>query len=302
MADKVIPISAARRRRPVGGHDARPSAPARWWRPLRELALPPLPQAEADDWVRRICKPSGSFGYDPWGFNEDRFRRALAFSLWLYRHYFHVAAYGLEHIPQHGRLLIVPNHGGQLPVDGVLVGTALATNPHAPRLARAMIERFFPTVPWLGNYLNALGGVIGDPVNCAKMLAREEAITAFPEGVRGSGKLYRKRYQLQRFGNGFMHLAMQHRTPVLPVAVIGCEETMPAAYDIKPLARLLGIPYAPVAPLLPLPARVSIYFGAPMHFEPVANEGAVTARVETVKDAIRALIARGLEERTRIYG
>lgn len=268
---------------------------------LRERFAERLVTPEIEDLVARMHKPVGTFGYDPWGYNEDRFKLGLAGALWLYRHYFHVSAYGLENIPPSGRLLVVPNHSGQLPMDGVLTGVALATNPQAPRLARAMIERFFPTVPWLGNYLNALGGVIGDPVNCAKMLEMDEAIIVFPEGVRGSGKLYRKRYQLQRFGNGFMHLSMNHRTPIVPVAVIGCEETMPSLYDIKPLARMLGIPYAPVAPLLPLPARVSLYFGEPLQFQPAVNEDQVTTQVETLKNAIRALIARGLDERTRVY-
>src|SRR5262249_20160467 len=141
--------------------------------------------------------------------------------------------------PANGRLLIVGNHSGQLPMDGVLVGYALLTNPHGPRAARAMIERFFPTVPFLGNLLNGLGAVIGDPLNCAKMLEAGEAIIVFPEGIRGSGKPYRKRYELQRFGNGFVHLAMAHKTPILPVGIVGCEETMPSLGSIDPLARLL---------------------------------------------------------------
>jgi 1-acyl-sn-glycerol-3-phosphate acyltransferase len=185
----------------------------------------------------------------------------------------------------------------------VLIGYALATNPHGPRAARAMIERFFPTVPWLGNLLNAFGGVIGDPLNCSKMLDGDEAILVFPEGVRGSGKLYKQRYQLQRFGNGFMHLAMNHKTPIIPVGVVGCEETMPSIYDIKPLARLLGIPYAPIAPLVPLPARVSLHFGEPMHFKGGVgtSEEEVTEKVEQVKAEIRRLIDQGLQERTKVF-
>jgi 1-acyl-sn-glycerol-3-phosphate acyltransferase len=134
------------------------------------------------------------------------------------------------------------------------------------------------------------------------MLENDEAIIVFPEGVRGSGKLYKDRYQLQRFGNGFMHLAMQTRTPIVPVGVVGCEETMPALYNIAPLAKLLGIPYAPVAPPLPLPARVYLNFGVPMRFKGnVDHEEKVTERVELVKAEIRKLIERGLQERTSIY-
>ena len=267
-----------------------------------QKALERLVTPEIEHLVASIPKPVGSFGYDPWGYNEDRFKLALAGAKWLYDHYFRVTAHGLENIPAEGRVLLIGNHSGQLPMDGVLVGVAAATNELGPRLARAMIERFFPTVPWLGNYLNALGGVIGDPVNCSKMLEMEEAIIVFPEGVRGSGKLYKHRYQLQRFGNGFMHLAMNHKTPIVPVGIVGCEETMPALTNLAPLARLLGLPYLPLVPsLLPLPARVYLNFGEPMWFEPGANEAEVTQRVEEVKAELRRLIDLGLQERTSIY-
>ena len=270
---------------------------------LKERVLGRLITPEIDELMSKIPKPVGSFGYDPWGYNEDVAKVGVACVRWLYEKYFRVVAHGLENIPAEGRVLVVPNHSGQLPMDGVMIGYALATNPHGPRAARAMIERFFPTVPWLGNLLNAFGGVIGDPVNCVKMLESEEAILVFPEGVRGSGKLYKDRYRLQRFGNGFMHLAMSQKTPIIPVGVVGCEETMPSIYDIKPLARLLGIPYAPIAPLLPLPARIYLNFGEPMHFKGgvSTSEEEVTARVEEVKDAIRALIETGLQERTKIF-
>lgn len=269
---------------------------------LKQRLVTSLVTPEIEALVASIPKPLGSFGYDPWGYNEDTFKVGLGAARLLYDKYFRVTAHGLENIPAEGRVLIVGNHSGQLPMDGVLVGVAAATNPHGPRLARAMIERFFPTVPWLGNFLNALGGVIGDPVNCARMLEMDEAIIVFPEGVRGSGKLYRKRYQLQRFGNGFMHLAMTHRAPIVPVGIVGCEETMPAFANLAPVARLLGIPYLPIVPsLLPLPARVYLNFGKPMVFDPAASEHEVSEQVEAVKAELRRLIQLGLDERTSVY-
>ncbi|MES0873130.1 lysophospholipid acyltransferase family protein [Sinimarinibacterium thermocellulolyticum] len=268
----------------------------------REALYQRLVTPELEALFARIPKPVGSFGYDPWGYNEDSAKLALGAIKWLYDHYFRVTAHGLEHIPANGRLLVIANHSGQLPMDGVLIGAALATNPHGPRAPRAMIERFFPTVPWLGNWLNSIGAVIGDPHNCAKMLERDEVIIVFPEGVRGSGKPYRKRYQLQRFGNGFMHLALQHQAPIVPVGVVGCEETMPSVGSITPLAKLLGLPYVPIAPPLPLPARVYLNFGEPMRFEGSPDsEAEVTGYVEQVKSRIEELIARGLAERTRVF-
>ncbi len=270
---------------------------------LREEALARLVTPEIEELVRRIPKPVGSFGYDPWGYNEDTFKFTLGFIKLIYDKYFRVTAHGLENVPAQGRALIIPNHSGQLPLDGFLVGAAMALNPHGPRLARAMIERFFPTVPWLGNFLNAIGAVIGDPVNCSKMLEMEEAVIVFPEGVRGSGKLYRERYKLKRFGNGFMHLSINHDAPVVPVAVIGCEETMPSLANIKPLAKALGMPYFPLLPVYwPLPTHVNIYFGKPMKFGhgPV-SEAEATVMVDQVKHEIRQLIDRGLAERKSIF-
>ena len=269
---------------------------------LKESLLSRVVTPEIDAWMARMPKPVGSFGYDPWGYNESQAKVGLGIAKLLYDHYFRVTANGLENIPANGRLLIIGNHSGQLPMDGVLLGTALATNPHGPRAARAMIERFFPTVPYLGNLLNSIGAVIGDPLNCAKMLESDEVIIVFPEGVRGSGKLYKDRYKLQRFGNGFMHLALTHKTPIIPVGIVGCEETMPAVANIAPLAKILGIPYVPVAPPFPLPARVHLNFGKPMHFKcNMESEDEVTALVEEVKTEIRRLIALGLEQRKEIY-
>lgn len=268
---------------------------------IRQRLFDRLVTPDIEALVNRMPKPVGSFGYDPWGYNSTTLKISLGLVRWLYRHYFHVATHGLENIPATGRVLVVPNHSGQLPMDGILIGAAMAMNPGGPRLARAMIERFFPTVPWLGNYLNAIGAVIGDPLNCARMLDADEAVIVFPEGVRGSGKLYKYRYQLQRFGNGFMHLAMKHDVPIVPTAVIGCEETMPSLHDIKPLARLLGIPYAPIAPPLPLPARVTLWFGTPMRFKPAAGEAAVQKQVDIVKARIRDMIGHGLAQRTRTF-
>jgi len=269
----------------------------------REALYRRIVTPEVEALMEKIPKPVGSFGYDPWGYNENSVKISLGVCKWLHDHYFRVTSHGLENVPVQGRVLLIANHSGQLPMDGFMVGTALATNPLGPRVARAMIERFFPTVPYLGNLLNGIGGVIGDPLNCSKMLESEEAIIVFPEGVRGSGKMYKDRYKLQRFGNGFMHLALNHKTPIVPVGIVGCEETMPAVANIAPLAKLLGVPYVPVAPPLPLPARVYLNFGKPMWFKcaNIESEDEVTERVEEVKAEIRRLIDLGLNERTKIF-
>lgn len=255
-----------------------------------------------DKQLDRIEKPVGTMGYDPWGFNVDTNKVAIAAFSAVYHKYFRVEARGIDRIPTDGPVLIVANHSGQLPIDGMLIAYALATRNHSPRVPRAMIERFFPTVPYLGNLLNEMGGVLGDPVNCAKMLSRNEAVIVFPEGVRGSGKLYRDRYQLQRFGNGFMHLAMKYNAPIIPVGVVGCEETIPAIANIKPLARMLGVPYVPIALPVIFPAKVILNFGEPLQFRGGdLSEEEITARVESVKTSISQLIDKGLSERKGVF-
>jgi 1-acyl-sn-glycerol-3-phosphate acyltransferase len=161
---------------------------------LKAELLSRLITPEIELLMARMPKPVGSFGYDPWGYHEGRAKLGLALAKLLYDHYFRVTASGLENVPASGRVLIIANHSGQLPLDGVMIAVAIATNQRGPRVPRAMIERFFPTVPWVGNLLAAWGSVIGDPLNAAKMLEHEELLIVFPEGVRGSGKAWGDRY------------------------------------------------------------------------------------------------------------
>lgn len=254
------------------------------------------PEIEAA--VNRIPKPVGSFGYDPWGYNVEGVKVWMSVIKPLYEHYFRVSTDGLENIPSHGRVLVVANHGGQLPVDGALIGYSMATNQLGPRAPRIMIERWVPTLPFVGNAMNEAGAVIGDPENCVKMLRNEEAVIVFPEGLRGATKPYRKAYQLQRFGTGFMHIAIKEKCPILPVGVIGCEEIMPSVGNFKPLASLLNAPAMPMVLPFLIPARVRIKFGELMHFDgEITNELDIAAKVNQVKKQIDRLLKTGLEER-----
>lgn len=261
-----------------------------------------LVSAELDEQINQIEKPIGSLGYDPWGYNNETLKIGYAVTQKIYDKYFRVEVDGIDRIPAEGPVLIIANHSGQVPLDGLLIGFAVASRKTLPRIPRAMIERFFPTVPYLGNLLNQFGGVLGDPVNCAKMLENGEAVIVFPEGIRGSGKLYRDRYQLKRFGNGFMHLAMTHKATVVPVGVVGCEETIPAFANLKPVAKAFGLPYLPVALPVILPAKVHICVGEPMFFDDHdIPEEQVTARVEQVKAAVGELIKKGLDQRKSLF-
>lgn len=257
---------------------------------------------EFENYLQLFPNNIGAGGYDPWGFNIKGIKNTYIFGKFLYEKFFRVEAFGLENIPKEGRVLVVPNHSGQLPLDGVLAGYAMLTNPYAPRIPKAMVERFFPTVPFVGNWLGSVGSVVGDPYNCEKLLEKDEAIIVFPEGVRGSGKLFKDRYKLQRFGNGFMHLAMKHEAPIVPVGIVGCEESIISFADIKPLAKLLGIPYFPLALPIILPTKVYLHFGRPLHFEnDIYHEREVKMRVNIIKKEINNLIELGLSKRKSIF-
>lgn len=217
---------------------------------------------------------------------------------YLYEDFYKVETVGLENVPKEGRCLIIPNHSGQLPFDGLLVGYSLLTNPNGARAPKAMVERFLPTVPFIGNWLSSVGAVIGDPINCERMLDNEEAIIVFPEGVRGSNKLYKQRYQLQRFGSGFVHLAMNNNAPIIPVGIVGMEETIRSYADLKPLAKLLGMPVLPLVVPFIFPSKVFIYFGKPIYFNnDVHKESDIKERVDLVKAAIDDLLKQGLARR-----
>ena len=265
---------------------------------LKTKAMKHLVDPEIAAHVAKMPHELGSLGHDPWGLSRDAIAFALTqFKPW-YEHYFRTEAFGLENIPTHGRVMFIGNHSGQVPLDGLLIGYAVMMNSNAPRAARAMVERWIPTVPYVGNLLNSIGAVVGDPSNCRKILRREEAVIVFPEGVRGSGKTFDKRYELQKFGSGFMHLAIEEKTPIIPVGVVGCEETFPSIANIKPLAKMLSMPYFPVMPPVPLPAKIRLYFGEPVLYAgKTGAEDELEGYVGEVRSQIQTLIARGLSDR-----
>ncbi|MEE2829278.1 MAG: lysophospholipid acyltransferase family protein [Myxococcota bacterium] len=259
----------------------------------------------------RLPNRLNEFGYDPWGLNPKVMVRTLAVTRWLYRNYFRASAHGLENIPE-GRVLLIANHGGQLPMDGLVIGTAAILEGNPPRILRAMVERWVPTLPFLSTLFTRCGQVVGNREDCRKLLENDEAVLVFPEGARGSGKTIWRRYELQPFGLGFMRLALATGTPIVPVGVVGAEESIPSIYDFKSLARLFGAPYAPVpatlpllGPLamLPLPTKFVLNFGEPLYFDgdPDATNAEVSDKVDQVMTRVGELIERGRQQRQSIF-
>jgi len=260
-----------------------------------------------DDRIARLNLDLNSAGFDRWGMHPETLRKFAPILYLLYKKYFRVETSGIEKLPP-GRALFVGNHGGQVPLDAMMAGLSLFLEGEPPRVARAMVERWVPTVPFVSSLFTRIGAMVGDPVNCRELLMHDQSVLVFPEGVRGSGKLFKDRYQLQRFGTGFMRLALETKTPIVPVAIIGTEETYPSVFNFEALAKLIGAPYFPVTPffpllgplgLLPLPAKVTVRFGDPISFEGDANEPEelIRDKVQMVKDALQAEINTGLEKR-----
>jgi len=248
---------------------------------------------------------SNEFGVDPFGMDLDYTLAAMGPLFWLYKHYFRVRTYGLGRMPR-GRVLLVSNHSGQLPLDGAMIGISLLIEADPPRPVRSMVEKWVPTLPYVSMFMARCGQVVGTPQNCIRLLENEEAILVFPEGTRGVNKLFSQRYQLAPFGQGFMRLALETNTPIVPIAVIGAEEQAPALLDVKPLARLLKMPSMPITPTLlpiPLPVRYHIHFGAPMRFtgRHDDDDSELTGKVNEVRAVIQSMIHEGLRQRKNVF-
>jgi 1-acyl-sn-glycerol-3-phosphate acyltransferase len=256
--------------------------------------------------LEKLTPPRNEYGVDPYGLDVDYVVAAIAPLSWLYKKYFRVQLHGADRVPHEGRAVIVANHSGQLPFDAAMIEVGLLLEKDPPRVARALVEKWVPTLPFVSTFMARCGQIVGTPENCRRLLAADEAILVFPEGVRGLNKPFRERYQLQKFGLGFMRLALESSAPIVPCAVVGAEEQAPALFDLKPLARLLGFPAFPITPTIlpfPLPARYHIRFGEPMRFTGSADDddAELERKVAQVQDAVKTLLDRGLAERKSVY-
>jgi 1-acyl-sn-glycerol-3-phosphate acyltransferase len=268
-------------------------------RRFRDKVIAATLSPEEKSKVQRALKKVTSTGFDPWGVSPPTLMASLASTVWFYRNYFRVVTQGVENIPA-GRCLLVANHSGQIPIDAMLIGTAVLLEHEPPRLVRGMVERWAPSLPFVSTFFSRCGQVTGDIHNATTLLENDECVIIFPEGTGGSGKTIFDRYELQKFGTGFIRLALETKTPIIPIGVIGCEEMLPSLSKLTPVAKMLGMPYLPVIPtLLPLPTKVTIRFGKAITFDsnPDESDAEVLRKVETVQAAIRAELEAGLKAR-----
>src|SRR5262245_53858932 len=170
-----------------------------------------------------------------------------------YNYWFRAEVEGIENVPAAGGALLVSNHSGALPPDAAMIAKSIREEHPHPRDLNITVEHFFKGFPGFSMLVPKLGCVAAHPANVHRLLYDEEQLVlVFPEGRKGTEKLYKDRYRLRRFGRGgFVEAAMRARAPIVPVAVVGAEEAMPTFGHIKPLQRLTGLIYFPVTPLFP---------------------------------------------------
>lgn len=277
-------------------------------RSVDELSLKLL-GSDFDERVRTLRKRYEALGGDPFGLEADTAKYAVIGTAFFHRVYFRTEVFGIDHVPD-GRVLIVANHSGQVPIDGAIIGAAMFLDAEPPRVIRAMVEKWAQTLPFVSTFFSRVGQVVGVPENARRLLEMDEALLVFPEGTRGISKPFSRRYQLEEFGLGFMRLAIETNTPIVPVAVVGAEEQYVNLGNLRWAARALGMPVFPVIPQwfvpgaqLPLPTRYRLYFGEPMRFAGDADEedAIIEEKVWIVKQTIQSMLNRGLKERKGVF-
>jgi len=257
---------------------------------------------EVRDRVDRLELPFSRFGVDNYGISKKHLNFWFTLLGVLYKEYFRVKAYGTENIPRRGRAMLIGNHSGGIAIDGAMVIASCLFELEPPRLAQGMVEKFLNRVPMASLWFNRVGQLTGLPENAHHLLEDDRLLMVFPEGARGTAKLYWERTSLVHFGTGFMRLALQTKTPIIPFGFIGGGDAFPTVFNAVELGRRFGAPYVPItaylAPL-PLPVQLAVHYGEPMHFEGTGNEDDATIehKVEAVKARIAELIEHGERQR-----
>lgn len=261
---------------------------------------------ERVEWLRSRYKDMGG---DPFGLDPEVAKSAVTVLSFFHRLYFRTETFGLDNVPPK-RVLLVANHSGQIPIDGAILGSSLFLDMNPPRVARAMIEKWAISLPFASTFFNKVGQVVGVPENARRLLEMEELLLVFPEGVRGIAKPFSKRYQLQDFGTGFMRLAIETGTPIVPVAIVGAEEQYVNLGNLEWAAKLLRIPAFPMVPQvlvpggqLPLPMKYRIYFGEPLRFggDPHDDDTVIADKAWLVKQTIQDMLNRVLSDRKDLF-
>ncbi|MFG1815954.1 lysophospholipid acyltransferase family protein [Kribbella sp. NPDC049174] len=251
---------------------------------------------------------SGEYEVDEFGYDPDLTDQVLLPLLRpMAEKWFRVEVRGVENIPDTGGALIVANHSGTMPLDGLV--TQLIVADHANRPLRTLAADLVFQTPFVGELARKGGATLASNDDAERLLGRGDLVGVWPEGFKGIGKPFSERYKLQRFGRGgFVSAAMRTGVPIVPCSIVGAEEIYPLVGNIASLARLLGVPYIPITPffpllgplgLIPLPSKWLIEFGEPIRTDDFAEGAAddpmlvfnVTDQVrETIQQTLYALL------------
>ena len=234
-------------------------------------------------------------GYDVFGMSATGVRQGLRLTLPFYRHWFRVESSGSDHVPQQGAAILAGNHSGLVPLDAAMVWTDVLER--RGRVVRNIADTFVPDLPFISTLLARVGAVAGCRANVHHLLSTGELLMIFPEGTRGIGKPRRERYRLQTWRVGHAEMALRHRVPVIPVAIVGAEEQLPLVARLP--IHLFGAPFVPFGVPLLLPVRYHIRYGAPLDLGDASADDprAVAAAAMRVAAAVESLIGALLEER-----
>jgi 1-acyl-sn-glycerol-3-phosphate acyltransferase len=259
---------------------------------------------------------TGEYDTDEWGVDWEFLDVVRPFLTFLYKVYWRVRTTGIEHIPIQGRTLLVANHSGQLPWDGTMIATAVMSDHAAQRLVRTLYSDWVPRVPFLSAWMVRIGQTLATKDNGVRLLEQDELVAVFPEGHKGTGKLYRDRYQLARFDQGdFVKMALEAQSPIIPVSVVGAEETYVTLAKSATGAKMAGTPYFPISltfpwlgllGLVPLPTRWYIDFGEPIVLDGYGPDAAqnlvlVSQLSDQVRNTIQEMIHGRLAQRSSVF-
>jgi 1-acyl-sn-glycerol-3-phosphate acyltransferase len=312
VPDEPVPLQAS-------GEEPQDAVPA------TAAEAPDAAVGPGGEWERRLAgglaflrrRLTGEYEVDEFGYDPELTDQVLMSLLRpLFEKYFRVEVKGIENIPSEGGALVVANHSGTLPLDGLMMQVAVHDHHPAGRHLRLLAADLVFVLPVVNELARKAGHTLACAEDAERLLRRGEVVGVMPEGFKGIGKPFGDRYKLQRFGRGgFVSTALRAGTPIVPCSIVGAEEIYPMIGNAKTLARLLGFPYFPITPtfpwlgplgVVPLPTKWTIQFGKPIDtggYPPEAAEDPMLMfnLTDQVREEIQHTLYRLLVQRRSVF-